>query len=567
MRFIIPFLLVVFCLFSDFPLLAQKVNNPGRFSGDLQFNGRVYDTDSLIDAVNTPFYDNLKSSADAWFSLNYNRDGLDVGMRFDMFNNTGIFSGLESEANGMGIGMWYARKKMDKLTIQVGYIYDQFGSGTTFRAYENRSLAIDNPIVGVWGKYQLTDDIFIKGFTGKQKNLPAFISENRRFVNVYPQFLKGVNTEGYFSLKKGISISPGVSLVNRTLDRTTMNQIASEINQLEFKDRFIPKYNVFAYSVYTTLNIKRFNLYLEYAGKSEDALRNLEGNLFGSTGSVAFAGLTYSQKGLGITSQIKKIDNFDFKTTPNVVATGGGTNTGVINFLPPQTRQNSLRLLARYASNTQVLDEFAYQIAVTTTPKKGLTFNFNFSNVVNGNNLFPDDSKDLLYREIYLDFEYRKRKSPLKILGGVQFVDYNIDVLQEKPGKDNVHTFVPFTEFIYKIDRKKSVRMELQYMMTKRNYRMFGKDDPASSELQDLGDWLYGLVEFSIAPKFAISASDMYSIDTDLHYYDFSTSYTNKANRFAIGYVRQVSGIICTGGVCRFENTFSGLKASITSSF
>ncbi len=146
-------------------------------------------------------------------------------------------------------------------------------------------------------------------------------------------------------------------------------------------------------------------------------------------------------------------------------------------------------------------------------------------------------------------------------------VDYNQEVYEVKPGKDNVQTFTPFTEFTYKFDRKKSMRVELQYMMTKRDYKLFGKDDPKPNEEHDLGDWLYGLVEFNIAPKYSFSVSDMYNIPADLHYYDISASYTNKTNRFAIGYVKQVQGIICTGGVCRFENAFSGVKASITSSF
>ena len=51
------------------------------------------------------------------------------------------------------------------------------------------------------------------------------------------------------------------------------------------------------------------------------------------------------------------------------------------------------------------------------------------------------------------------------------------------------------------------------------------------------------------------------------HYYNVFTSYTKGANRFSIAYVKQVDGINCSGGVCRYEPAFSGMKASITSSF
>jgi hypothetical protein len=38
-------------------------------------------------------------------------------------------------------------------------------------------------------------------------------------------------------------------------------------------------------------------------------------------------------------------------------------------------------------------------------------------------------------------------------------------------------------------------------------------------------------------------------------------------NRITLGYVRQVEGINCTGGVCRLEPAFNGVKATLTSSF
>jgi len=580
MRFIITALICLLCLVSDVLHAQQSNNSPGRFSGDLQFNGRTYRTDSalikLYDDIGrtnpfaSPLYESLKSSADIWLGLSYSKDGLDVGLRFDSFNNSGIFSGGSAAANGSGIGMWYVRKKLDKFTMQVGYIYDQFGSGTTFRSYENRGLAIDNPLVGLWARYDFTDNFFIKSFTGKQKNVAAFISPDARFMNLYDPFIKGINAEGYFKVAKKTTFAPGASLVNRTIDNNEMNRIAAEINQLELKNRFIPNYNTFAWSAYSTINVGRFNAYVEYAGKSEDVLRNLDSQLYNGTGKVLFGSLTYSQKGFGITAQAKKIQNFDFRTSPNAVATGSnGTIPGLLNFLPPQTRQNSLRLPARYASNTQVIDELAIQVDFTFTPKKGLTFNGNFSNVVSGDNLFPSGSskKELLFREYYLDAEIRKRKSPLKALVGIQLIDYNIEVLLEKPGDGLVNTLTPFVELIYKIDRKKSVRAELQYMLTKRDYRLLGKNDPKPEKEQDFGDFAFGLIEFNIAPNYSFSVSDMYNVPFNIHFYDVSIFYTNKANRFGFGYARQPDGIVCTGGVCRFESAFSGFKASITSSF
>ncbi len=544
------------CLF--FLSIGLKSQNDtkdiGRFSGDLQFDGRVYVSDSAINAVGTPFFDYLKSSADSWLSLNYSRDQLSMGVRFDMFNNSPIFTGGITEANGVGIGMWYIRQKIQKLTVQAGYIYDQFGSGTTFRAYENRGLAIDNPLIGISGKYELTKDITIKGVAGKQKDFRSFVNPDRRFVNTYAPFIKGVNAEGFFNLSDKFSIAPGASFVNRTLDQGSMDVIAGEINKQPVETRFLPKYNNYAYSVYNTFNISDFAVYLEYAAKSADVMRNLENSLFQSTGQVMYGSVSYSRKGFGVNIAVKKTENFEFRTSPLETF-----NDGIINFLPPQTKQNSYRLLSRYNHNTQLLDELGYQVDFIFKPIKSLTFNANFSNVEN--------EDELLFREIYLDCKIRVPKTKWKLLVGIQAVDYNQRVYEVKPDADYVQTLTPFAEFTWKLDRKKSIRTELQYMKTKRDYDVFGKDDPKPDKEQDLGDWLYGLVEFNVAPKYSISVSDMYNLPSELHYYDFSASYTNKTNRFSVGYVKQVQGIICTGGVCRFENAFSGVKVGITSSF
>jgi hypothetical protein len=51
------------------------------------------------------------------------------------------------------------------------------------------------------------------------------------------------------------------------------------------------------------------------------------------------------------------------------------------------------------------------------------------------------------------------------------------------------------------------------------------------------------------------------------HYYNFFMAHTRGANRFTLAYVKQVDGINCSGGVCRYEPAFSGVKATVTSSF
>lgn len=122
----------------------------------------------------------------------------------------------------------------------------------------------------------------------------------------------------------------------------------------------------------------------------------------------------------------------------------------------------------------------------------------------------------------------------------------------------NVNAITPFVEMVFTLSKKKSLRTELQYMSTKEDY----------------GSWAFALLEYSITPNWSFAVSDMYNVSPNKHhvsephhYPNLFMAYTKDAHRFTLQYVKQVDGINCTGGVCRYEPAFSGFKIGVTSSF
>ena len=103
--------------------------------------------------------------------------------------------------------------------------------------------------------------------------------------------------------------------------------------------------------------------------------------------------------------------------------------------------------------------------------------------------------------------------------------------------------------------------MEIEYMHNK----------------QDYGSWAFALLEYNIAPKWSFAISDMYitqlnhenisGFTESPHYYNAFFAYTQGPHRFTLSYVKQPDGINCTGGVCRYEPAFSGLRMGIQSSW
>src|ERR1700761_5260862 len=185
--------------------ITGKILAQGTFSGDLMMNMNFFQRDTNIKAAGNPLYDNYLSGSEGWLDLRYAINGFTFFVRADAFNNSNLKNPTSANTD-FGIGAWSVTKDMKDLSITVGSIYDQIGSGILFRAYEDRGLLIDNALVGIELKYKLTDNIMLKGFTGQQKN--------NNFVNNvrYGPVIRGFNAEGDFTPGK-VRLVPGVGFL------------------------------------------------------------------------------------------------------------------------------------------------------------------------------------------------------------------------------------------------------------------------------------------------------------------------------------------------------------------
>ncbi|MBK7096164.1 MAG: hypothetical protein IPH57_14400 [Saprospiraceae bacterium] len=370
--------------------------------------------------------------------------------------------------------------------------------------------------------------------------------------------------EGYFTFGQGkpFTIAPGIGFVNRTNDEKTINSLVNIIKNYLPVDQVIPKYNTCLGTLYSTMSYGVFTLYLEGSVKSKEVFFDpneqkqeingeyTNGKYVNKPGSVIYSTLSYAKDKLGITAEFKRTENFDFRTDPTLRLT-----EGLMNFIPPMNRLNTYTLTARYSPATQLLSEYGYQIDVKYSLNKKLSLNANFSNV-----LTLDDEQ--LYQEVYTELRYAKDKT-FKMVGGFQFQKYNQPVY-EGEGKEMLVAYTPFIDILYRINRKTSINTEIQYMITE----------------QDYGNWMNLFFEFDKSPHWSIEASAMYNIlpserapkDAEgklkkIIYPSVGATYSKGSNRFSLRYIKQVEGVVCSGGVCRLEPAFSGVKFNVTSRF
>jgi hypothetical protein len=545
------FILFLLCSFCVSAQQDQPKKNKGTFSGNLQTQASLFLEDTLIGATNFPQYDSTQISTENWLRLNYSNWGFDFGLRLDAFSRSNLINPNGGSYSDAGIGYWHIHTAQGKFDITLGHIYDVIGTGIIFRSYQERGLFIDNALIGARLEYKLNNDWSIRGYVGKNKFL---------FGTKAP-LVKGGAIEGYIAGKEGskFSMSPGFGVINRTFDDGTMEELVAVLKNYLDVDRFQPEWEVLAFSLYNTVNFGKFNWYTEAAYKTNDVIFDMNatrtlftgeqsaGKYILTPGSVIYSTLSYANKGLGISLEGKRTENFIFRSTPF-----DRFNEGFLNFIPPMNRQSSYRLVARYLPATQELGELAFQADVRYRLNKKWSFLVNMSTISTLNN-------QRLYQELYTAVTYKKR-GKYTLTAGLQFLEYDQGIYQEA-GLPIVNTITPYLEFLYKFDRKTSIRTEWQYLDTD----------------EDFGSWLFALVEVGFAPQWLITVADMYNIDPSIdspgptdkkvHYPTVAVAYNYKTHRFSLSYVKQVEGVVCTGGVCRLEPAFSGVRFTLNSTF
>ncbi len=541
----------------SFALLFNNILLSQTLTGNFRLNMDFYDLDTAI-AAKGANYEINKNSANAWLQTIYTNPehGFEASIRFDGHYNS-ILQNPPVPVSFYGIGNWWLKKKIDNLELQAGYIYEQYGTGIALRTFEEKNLGIDNAIFGVKAKYTINDRYSIRVIAGTQKNRQEYFNA----------FVKGINFEGSHDFNEKTGLNFGASVVSRTLtteDRANIDNIISEYPAANY---FKAPYNTYIFSPYFTFRKDKTNIFFEGAYKTPEAIYNgnngIEHNYTNSAGYNALLMVGYAKPSFGLTFQSRYTENWQFQSTAKGSLDFNLNNNRRLSFIAPINRQNSLRLPARFQLAPQELGELALSFDITAKLTKNVALTFNHCEIVSPDIFKSKDIKDLYYVENFADIEFKKlAKNKLNLHFGIQTTFYNQYQYQREGAKD-VMAYTFFVEPTYKFDRKRSLRAEFQIQ----------KAD------KELGSSMFALVEFNIAPSWSFSASDLYTFkpnanyelvkqyQTPHHFYSVFAAYTKGVNRLTLGYVKQLAGIVCTGGVCRLEPAFSGVRAQLTSSF
>lgn len=569
------FVLFVLLAGLTFATQAQHVVGNGKISGEFGFNGMYYIPDSHIGTVPV----DSKVRANTYLSLMYNIGGFTIGAQYEFYS----FPLIDFEKinyKGQGLTRYYADYKNDFIQVTAGTFYEQFGNGFTLRSYEDRQLGIDNSLLGARVKVTPYKGIYLKGVWGIQRNNFDFNYANRN------DYVRGLDGEFAFGeifptiSDHGFTATIGGSFVSRyeksesDIYPTLYPGSEEQCTGIITSDK-IPA-NVPVWSTRLNFGYKGFRLDAEFAQKMQDP--NATNKFIYKKGNALFLSATYSMKGLGVSASFIRSDNMDFRSQRYALAE---TPVLAVNYIPAINRQYSYQLISNYSYASQNNGQIGAQVQINyQIPKKtklggkygtDITFNYSRFHDIDRSPVAMADSlgtmsgtdgydskffkfgKDLLYQDVGIEFSHRFDKR-WKLILAYNFITYNMDVLQGHVGMMAGH--LVSSDLTCKITPKHALRLELQHLYTK----------------QDKGSWLYGMLEYSISPKWFISVGDQWNYGNSeksmrIHYYNISAAFVWNTTRISLNFGKTREGILCVGGVCRSVPASFGMGLSITTSF
>ncbi len=544
------FYILLSALALALPSVAQDDSQKGvTVTGSVMSDILIPETDSKI-GTDKEHWAQTNTYADVGITSKY----VDAGARFEFTQFP--LPGFDPDFKGWGVPNLYVKGKYKWAELTAGTFYEQFGSGFILRTYEERSLGIDNSLLGGRLVLKPVKGLTIKALSGKQ----------RHYWGLNHSVVTGADVE--FNLEDwvkkmeehNVRFSIGASWVNRyEKSEDLMTDGSHKLN--------LPEY-VNAFDVRANLHVGDFSILAEYAHKSQDP-NNGNGYIY-RKGYVVMLSASYSKKGLSALVQVKRSDNMTFKSVRTLKYPN--TNSSTLSSQPAFTMEHTYALAAMYPHASEPNGEWAIQAEVGYKFKKGTplggrygtSIKVNFShlqqlkkNEVDGGGMGTDGygspfwkwGDHMYYQDLNVQIEKKFTKSfQLNLMYMNQF--YN-KTLEEGEG-GMIHSDIFVAEGKYQFNKKFTLRAELQYLTT----------------ASDNHDWLYGLLELSMLPHWMFTVSDEYNVGrTNIHYYQAYVTFNYRAHRLQVGYGRTRAGYNCSGGVCRWIPATKGVTLSYNFNF
>ena len=344
--------------------LCAQEQKPIKVSGSVQTDMLVPQNDERTGALKEEAF-----QANVYADILLQGSKVDAGARLEYLEHP--LPGFENDFKGWGLPSFWVKGRLGCVELTGGTFYDQFGSGFIFRTYEERSLGIDNALLGGRVVVKPYKGITVKALCGMQR---CYWEWNKSVVS-------GADAE--------LHLEEWIPRLQQSDTRLMLG--GSWVNKYEKQEDVYADpthlYNfpefVNAWDIRTQLDKGPWSLLLEYAHKTQDP--SFDNGYSYDCGSAAMVSGSYSKKGLSILLQAKRSENMSFRSKRSQLGT-----SSFINHLPAFTQDHTYALAALYPYATQLAGgEWAWQAEAGYNFKRktalggkyGMNVKANFSHV------------------------------------------------------------------------------------------------------------------------------------------------------------------------------------------
>lgn len=268
-----------------------------------------------------------------------------------------------------------------------------------------------------------------------------------------------------------------------------------------------------SYSVLSSYSIGGFSARAEWVGAPKQK------------GNAQTLELAYAQKSISTSLTVRRLQNM--------------LDPMGMNYLPSLCQEHSYMLASLNPYTTFADGELGGSLDVFYRLK---SWKFH----VNGSYIWalPSALKDhetlrMAYRDLNVQVEKRWNRS-LKTVAFLS-IQENSPTHGQRKATNAQNVFV--LDGVYKFKGKLSLRAQLQYLYSEELTR----------------DWMAGSLELSSTDGWSVHVQDMYNHGSSKqHYYEAGASWSYKGFKVALSYGHQRAGMVCSGGVCRWQPEYTG---------
>ena len=478
-----------------------------------------------------------------YVKLDYRSGRFSAGLQGEWYPDP--LPGFSANLKGIGLPGKYISWTESAWSLTAGDFYEQFGTGAILRSWEDRDLGLNNSIGGM----RLRGDFLGGGLSVKA--LGGVPRSGLRYdkslvwggdLEVAPLTLLGVESDHGFSL--------GGSLVGKY-------EWAPESDMTLLLGAPVPA-SMLMYSARASYSFGGFSAQAEFIGKGGDftAVHQASaGDLYVlRPGKALTVEAAFAARGFSASVTYRYLDNMAVRSH-RTLGTVDISNT--LNYLPALCQQQTYMLATLNPYETYSEGESGFRGDVYYTFKRGTALGGKYGTKLHVGGSWIDalgkvlplrDKNNLAYRDLNVDIE-KRWTSYWKIT-------FFVSIQESSPTHGNrkatnaQNVFV--VENLWKLSRGTSLRSELQYLF--------------SHELTR--DWMAGLLELGIAPHWSLSVSDMWNHgSTKVHYWNVSAAYAVNSFKVMLGYGHNREGMVCSGGVCRWQPEYEGASLRLQWSF